>query len=44
MPLNLWQPDENEDPIQAATAGKLDAGVRDAMEMGAARWRKRKFP
>ena len=33
MPLNLWQPDENEDPIQAATAGKLDAGVRDAMEM-----------
>ena len=43
MPLNLWQPDENEDPIQAATAGKLDAGVRDAMEM-ARRLRKRKFP
>ncbi|MGD0540621.1 MAG: hypothetical protein ABSB33_03785 [Tepidisphaeraceae bacterium] len=33
MPLNLWQPKENVDPIQAANAGKLDKDVRAAMEM-----------
>jgi O-glycosyl hydrolase len=33
MPLDRWQPIENENPIDAAETGKLDAGVRAAMEM-----------
>ncbi|MGD0462043.1 MAG: hypothetical protein ABSB74_06110 [Tepidisphaeraceae bacterium] len=33
MPLNLWQPKEDVDPIQAAHDGKLDKSVREAMEM-----------
>ncbi len=33
MPLASWQPDENVDPLQAAESGKIDPGVRAAMEM-----------
>jgi hypothetical protein len=33
MPLNLWQPDVNVDPVQAAAAGKLDSNVAAAMAM-----------
>lgn len=33
MPWNVWQPDENQDPIQAASSGHLDEGVKAAMEM-----------
>ena len=33
MPWNVWQPDENVDPIEAAKSGKLNKNVRQAMEM-----------
>ncbi len=33
LPLNLWQPDVNTDPVQAADAGKLDTNVAAAMAM-----------
>lgn len=33
MPLNLWQPDVNANPVQAADAGKLDDNVAAAMAM-----------
>jgi O-glycosyl hydrolase len=33
MPFDRWQPDENADPVAAATAGQLDANVREAMAM-----------
>jgi hypothetical protein len=34
MPLNQWQPEENTDPVQSASAGRLNNNVRQAMEMG----------
>jgi hypothetical protein len=33
MPWNLWQPDENTDPLAAARAGKVHPRVQQAMEM-----------
>jgi hypothetical protein len=33
MPLDRWQPNEDTDPVEAATAGSLNTSVRDAMEM-----------
>jgi len=33
MPWNVWQPDENTDPIEAAKAGQLNQHVRQSMEM-----------
>lgn len=33
MPWQLWQPDENGDPIEAASNGKLDKHVKESMEM-----------
>jgi hypothetical protein len=33
MPLSLWQPDENTDPVEAANAGKLHEHVRQSMLM-----------
>jgi len=33
MPLDRWQPNEDADPVQAATQGTLDRSVREAMEM-----------
>lgn len=33
MPWQLWQPDENANPIEAALNGKLDKHVRESMEM-----------
>ncbi|MGO8926907.1 MAG: hypothetical protein ACLQU3_08470 [Limisphaerales bacterium] len=33
MPLDRWQPNENDDPVAAATSGTLNSGVREAMEM-----------
>jgi O-glycosyl hydrolase len=33
MPLNAWQPDEMADPFESADAGKINPGVRGAMEM-----------
>ena len=33
MPLDRWQPNENADPVAAATAGALNTSVREAMEM-----------
>ncbi len=33
MPWNLWQPEENSDPIAAAQAGQIDQRVRQSMEM-----------
>jgi hypothetical protein len=34
MPLDRWQPNEDADPVEAATAGQLNTSVREAMEMG----------
>ncbi|HZL44487.1 MAG TPA: hypothetical protein VFD66_14550 [Verrucomicrobiae bacterium] len=33
MPLDRWQPEEDADPLQAATNGALNVSVREAMEM-----------
>jgi O-glycosyl hydrolase len=33
MPWNLWQPDENVNPTEAAFNGKLDKHVKESMEM-----------
>ena len=33
MPWNLWHPDENTDPVEAAKAGKLNPRVDEAMKM-----------
>jgi len=33
MPWNLWHPEENTSPIEAALAGKLNPRVHEAMEM-----------
>jgi hypothetical protein len=33
MPWQLWHPDENTDPVQAALSGKLNEHVRQSMEM-----------
>ena len=33
MPLDRWQPNENDDPVAAATSGTLNSSVREAMEM-----------
>jgi len=33
MPWNLWHPDENINPIEAAISGKLNERVQSAMEM-----------
>jgi O-glycosyl hydrolase len=33
MPWNLWQPDENVNPAEAAINGKLDKHVKESMEM-----------
>ena len=33
MPLDRWQPNENADPVEAATVGALNTSVREAMEM-----------
>ncbi|MGD0138008.1 MAG: hypothetical protein ABSD28_03975 [Tepidisphaeraceae bacterium] len=33
MPFNLWQPNENDDPVKIADAGKLNEDVGAAMEM-----------
>ena len=33
MPWNVWQPDENTDPIEAAKAGQINQHVRQSMEM-----------
>jgi O-glycosyl hydrolase len=33
MPWQLWQPDENTNPIEAALNGKLDKHVKESMEM-----------
>ncbi|MGO8678931.1 MAG: hypothetical protein ACLQVX_24085 [Limisphaerales bacterium] len=33
MPLDRWQPNEETDPIVAATSGTLNSSVREAMEM-----------
>jgi O-glycosyl hydrolase len=33
LPLNLWQPDLDTDPVQAAAAGKLNTNVAAAMAM-----------
>ena len=33
LPLDQWQPQENEDPVAAAAAGRLDRSVREAFEM-----------
>ena len=33
MPWNLWHPDENTDPLEAAKAGKINQRVQAAMEM-----------
>jgi hypothetical protein len=33
MPWNVWQPDENTDPIEAAKSGQLNPNVRQSMEM-----------
>ncbi len=33
MPWNLWQPDENTDPVETARAGKINQRVQAAMEM-----------
>jgi hypothetical protein len=33
MPWQLWQPDENTDPTEAALSGKLDRHVKESMEM-----------
>ena len=33
MPLDRWQPNEDADPVEAATTGTLNTSVREAMEM-----------
>jgi O-glycosyl hydrolase len=33
MPLDRWQPNEDADPLEAATKGTLNSSVREAMEM-----------
>jgi len=33
MPLDRWQPNEDADPVEAATTGSLNTSVREAMEM-----------
>ena len=33
LPLDQWQPQENEDPVAAAEAGRFGRGVREAFEM-----------
>jgi O-glycosyl hydrolase len=33
MPWSMWQPDENNDPIEAARAGKLNLHVQESMLM-----------
>jgi len=33
MPLDQWQPNEDNDPLQVTNASQLNAGVREAMEM-----------
>jgi hypothetical protein len=33
MPWNLWQPNENANPTEAAINGKLDKHVKESMEM-----------
>jgi hypothetical protein len=33
MPWQMWQPDENADPIEAASNGNLDRHVKESMEM-----------
>lgn len=33
MPFNLWQPNENDDPIKLADSGKVNEEVAAAMEM-----------
>lgn len=33
LPLDRWQPQENDDPVAAAEAGRLDNSVRQAFEM-----------
>ena len=33
MPLDRWQPNEDADPVAAATSGSLNTNVREAMEM-----------
>lgn len=43
MPLDRWHPGEDVDPVAAASAGRLDDGVRQAMEM-AGTLAKRKIP
>ncbi len=43
MPWNLWQPDENADPVEAARAGQIDQHVRQSMEM-AQKLAQRKIP
>jgi len=43
MPWNVWQPDENTDPIEAAKAGQINQNVRQSMEM-AQKLAQRKIP
>ena len=33
MPLDRWQPNEDADPVEAATTGTLNSSVQEAMEM-----------
>jgi hypothetical protein len=33
MPWNVWQTDENSNPIEAAKAGQINQNVRESMEM-----------
>jgi hypothetical protein len=43
MPWNVWQPDENTDPLEVAKAGQLNQNVCQSMEM-AQKLAQRKIP